>query len=209
MKKQSIFFCIALVGGGVFAEDKAPVAKADEVKTEMATLGSGCFWCTEAVFEREKGVLNVVSGYMGGQVKNPTYEQVLGKKTGHAECAQITFDPRIISYARILDLFWHSHNPTTLNRQGNDTGPQYRSAIFYHSDVQKGIAEKSKKAVQPEFEKPVVTEISAASTFWPAETYHQNFYKRNPLYPYSYHITRKHLQQADEWKRKQAAEQKK
>jgi peptide-methionine (S)-S-oxide reductase len=209
MKKQSIFFCIALFGGGVLAEDKAPVAKVDEVKTEMATLGSGCFWCTEAVFEREKGVLNVVSGYMGGHVKNPTYEHIIGKKTGHAECAQITFDPRIISYARILDLFWHSHNPTTLNRQGNDTGPQYRSAIFYHSDVQKGIANKSKKAVQPEFEKPVVTEITAASKFWPAEIYHQNFYKRNPLYPYSYHITRKHLQQADEWKRKQAAEQKK
>ena len=209
MKKQSIFFCVALFGGGVLAEDKAPVARADEVKTEMATLGSGCFWCTEAVFEREKGVLNVVSGYMGGHVKNPTYEQICDKKTGHAECAQITFDPRIISYARILDLFWHSHNPTTLNRQGNDSGPQYRSAIFYHSDAQKEIAEKSKKAVQPEFEKPVVTEITVASKFWPAEIQHQNFYKRNPLYPYSYHITRKHLQQADEWKRKQAAEQKK
>ncbi|MFT5499592.1 MAG: peptide-methionine (S)-S-oxide reductase, partial [Kiritimatiellia bacterium] len=130
------------------------------------------------------------------------------KTTGHAECAQITFDPEKITYKRLLDLFWHSHNPTTLNRQGNDSGPQYRSAVFYHSEAQKAAAEASKEAVQAEFEKPIVTEITAASTFWVAEVQHQNFYKRNPLYPYSYHITRKHLQQADEWKKKDAAKNK-
>ena len=136
---------------------------------EIATFGNGCFWCTEAVFLSLEGVEKVVSGYSGGHVKNPTYEQITTKTTGHAECAQITFDPTKISYKRLLDLFWHSHNPTTLNQQGNDKGPQYRSAIFYHSDEQKKTAEASKKAVQPEFDDPIVTEITEASKFWPAE----------------------------------------
>jgi peptide-methionine (S)-S-oxide reductase len=146
---------------------------------EIATLGAGCFWCVEAVYQQLDGVHSVVSGYMGGHVANPTYEQICNKDTGHAEVVQVVFDPEKISYQKILAWFWELHDPTTLNRQGNDVGPQYRSAIFYHSDEQKKFAEASKKAAAPDFPNPIVTEITKASKFWPAENYHQDYYFQN------------------------------
>jgi peptide-methionine (S)-S-oxide reductase len=147
---------------------------------EVATFGAGCFWCVEAVFQQLAGVRTVVSGYMGGQVDNPTYREICTGTTGHAEVAQITFDPEEISYAALLEVLWVSHDPTTLNRQGADKGTQYRSAIFYHSDAQREEALKSKKEVAPSFwSEPIVTEITAASTFYEAEKYHQNYYNEN------------------------------
>jgi peptide-methionine (S)-S-oxide reductase len=153
---------------------------------ETATLGAGCFWCIEAIYQDVKGVHNVVSGYMGGHIKNPTYDEVCEGTTGHAEVAQITFDPSAISFEDILYIFWQTHDPTTLNRQGNDAGTQYRSAIFYHSDEQKRIAEKSKADTDSSglYPNPIVTEITPASDFYVAENYHQNFYKMNPNQPY-------------------------
>lgn len=150
-------------------------------ESEVATLGGGCFWCTEAVMQRIEGVSTVVSGYMGGHLANPTYEQICTKTTGHAEVIQITFDPSVISFEELLDVFWQAHDPTTLNRQGNDEGPQYRSVIYYHSEKQREIAENSKAAFDAsgDYEDPAVTEISEATTFWPAEGYHQNYYQLN------------------------------
>lgn len=151
-------------------------------KTEIATLGSGCFWCTEAVLEELKGVRNVVSGYTGGHVENPTYEQVCSKKSGHVEVVQVTFDPTQISYKNLLEVFWKTHDPTTLNRQGNDEGPQYASVVFYHSDSQKELATTYKKKLDESgaFPGPIVTRIEPAVKFYPAEGYHQNYYKLNP-----------------------------
>jgi len=148
---------------------------------ELATFGSGCFWCTEAVFQQLKGVQKVVSGYSGGSVKNPTYEQVCGGRTGHAEVIQVTYDPAIISYPELLEVFWRSHDPTTPNRQGNDTGPQYRSAVFTHTERQQQLAELYKKKINAAqvFSKPVVTEIAPFTEFYPAELYHQNYYVSN------------------------------
>jgi peptide-methionine (S)-S-oxide reductase len=155
-----------------------------EKKLETTTLGAGCFWCIEAIYQDVKGVHSVVSGYMGGHVKNPTYEQVCNGDTGHAEVAQIKFDPGVISFEDLLYIFWQTHDPTTLNRQGGDIGTQYRSAIFYHNDEQKQIAEKSKAEASKLFSNPIVTEITPASEFYKAENYHQNFYKLNPNQPY-------------------------
>lgn len=157
------------------------VAK-DEKKMELATFGGGCFWCTEAVFLELKGVKSVKSGYMGGHVANPTYEQVCEKTTGHAEVIHIEYDPAVVSFDVLLQVFWKTHDPTTLNRQGNDVGPQYRSAVFYHSQEQKDKAAGYKKKLNDNkaYPQPVVTEVTAASKFWVAEDYHQNFYKRNP-----------------------------
>lgn len=146
---------------------------------QTATLASGCFWCTEAVFQRIKGVQKVVSGYIGGAVKNPTYEEVCAGTTGHAEAIQVTFDPKTVSFDKLLEVFWASHDPTTLNRQGHDVGTQYRSGVFYHSDEQKKAAEESKKKHQPDFQDPIVTEITKADVFYPAEKYHQNYYNDN------------------------------
>lgn len=146
---------------------------------ETATLAGGCFWCTEAIYKRVKGVVSVTSGFAGGKRENPSWEQVSTGTTGHAESAQITFDPDIISYEKLLDVFWATHDPTTLNRQGYDTGTEYRSAIFYHNNEQKQIAEKSKE----EFEKsgaykvPVVTEITPYTSFYPAGPEHKDFYE--------------------------------
>jgi peptide-methionine (S)-S-oxide reductase len=157
-----------------------------EKKLEVATLGGGCFWCVEAVLQRIEGVEKVVSGYSGGKVKNPTYEQVCDGTTGHAEVVQVTFDANKISFAEILDVFWHSHNPTTLNRQGNDVGTQYRSAIFYHDERQKEIALKSIAESEKSglWDGKYVTEVSALKEFYAAEAYHQNYYNtvgsRNP-----------------------------
>lgn len=160
------------------AEKPAPSPKVP-AGAEVATLGAGCFWCIEAAYKQLDGVLSATSGYMGGHVKNPTYEQVCGKDTGHAEAVQVVFDPQKISYDKILEWFWRLHDPTTPNRQGNDVGPQYRSAIFVHSDTQKTAAEASKKAAQANFSSPIVTEITKASEFWPAERYHQDYYFQN------------------------------
>lgn len=148
---------------------------------EVATIGGGCFWCTEAVLERVEGVTDVVSGYMGGHVENPTYEQICTKTTGHAEVIQVTYDKTVLSFVDVLDIFWQAHDPTTLNQQGADRGPQYRSVIYYHSPQQKNLAEKSKAALDAGgmYEDPAVTEITEASTFWEAEEYHQDYYVNN------------------------------
>ena len=152
--------------------------------TEIATLGGGCFWCVEAVFDRMQGVESVASGYMGGHVQNPSYRQVCDAKTGHAEVIQLHYDPAVASYDDILDVFFAVHDPTTLNRQGNDQGPQYRSAIFYHSAAQRAAARAKIEALASQFPAPIVTEVTAASTFWQAEDYHQEYFARNGNEPY-------------------------
>ncbi len=151
---------------------------------EKATFGEGCFWCTEAIFKRLKGVKSVESGYSGGHVENPSYEDVCGGDTGHAEAIQIIFDTKIISYEQILEVFWKSHDPTTLNRQGGDVGEQYRSVIFYHNEEQRKIAEKSKREAQEEFSKQIVTAIEPFKNFYKAEGYHQDYYNKNKNAPY-------------------------
>jgi peptide-methionine (S)-S-oxide reductase len=157
---------------------------------ETATFANGCFWCTEAVFQQLKGVEKVVSGYMGGTVPNPTYKQVCTGETGHAECIQITFNPSIITFDELLSVFWQTHDPTTLNRQGNDVGTQYRSGVFYHSETQKQLAEKYKAELNKSgaFSQPIVTEITKASVFYPAEDYHQNYFNQNGSQPYCYFV---------------------
>ena len=156
-------------------------AKKPEVPAgaEVATLGAGCYWCIEAAYRQLDGVHSVTSGFMGGSVKDPTYEQVCEGTTGHAEVVQVVFDPKKITYERILAWFWDLHDPTTLNRQGNDVGTQYRSAIFFHSEEQKKTAEASKAAAAGNFKDPIVTEITKAAEFYPAPEYHQNFYFQN------------------------------
>ena len=148
--------------------------------TELATLGGGCFWCTEALFQMLPGVKSVTSGYAGGHTDNPTYKQVCEGDTGHAEVIQIEFDPQKVSYEKILETFWEAHDPTTLNRQGADAGTQYRSIILYHSAIQKAAAEKSKAAAQKNFSQPIVTEIVPLTKFYKGEDYHQNYYRANP-----------------------------
>lgn len=157
-----------------------------QAHTETATFGGGCFWCTEAVFQQLRGVKSVVSGYSGGSVANPTYDQVCSKRTGHAEVIQVVFDPREISYADVLEVFFHTHDPTTMDRQGNDVGPQYRSVIFYHDDTQRRTAEQVKQQLQSSgaFSSPMVTLIDPFRDFWPAEGYHQNYFASNPRQPY-------------------------
>lgn len=151
-------------------------------RLETATLGGGCFWCVEAIYQDVKGVDSVRSGYAGGHVPNPTYQQVCTKTTGHAEVVQIKFDPDVISYEDILYIFWRTHDPTTLNRQGADAGPQYRSVIFYHDEAQKTAAEKSKQETDASdlWPDPIVTEIAPLTDFYPAEGYHQNYFRDNP-----------------------------
>jgi peptide-methionine (S)-S-oxide reductase len=151
---------------------------------DTATFGAGCFWCVEAVFERLPGVISVTAGYAGGHSSNPTYEQVCTGTTGHAEVAQILFDPSKISYEKLLNVFWEAHDPTTMNRQGADAGTQYRSAIFYHSEAQKAIAERSRAEAQKRFEDTIVTEITPLKVFYKAENYHQDYFRNNPNAPY-------------------------
>lgn len=153
---------------------------------EQATFGAGCFWCVEAVFQNLEGVEKVISGYTGGFIKNPAYREVCNGVTGHAEVCRITFNPEIISFNELLDIFFQTHDPTTLNRQGNDVGTQYRSAIFYHNDEQKEQAEAFKKKLDDVkfFENPIVTEISPLGDFYEAEDYHQNYYNDNTSQPY-------------------------
>ncbi len=165
------------------AADKSMVATAE---FKLATFGSGCFWCTQAIFQRLKGVEKVVSGYTGGHVENPTYEQVCTGTTGHAESIQITYDPSKVSYDDLLEVFWKTHDPTTKDRQGNDVGPQYRSVVFYHDAEQKKLAETYRAKLEAEriWNRPIVTEIVPFAKFWPAEAYHQNYYDRNPSKSY-------------------------
>jgi peptide-methionine (S)-S-oxide reductase len=149
--------------------------------TAKATFAGGCFWCMEPPYDELDGVLSTISGYIGGAKKNPTYEEVTTGKTGHAEAVEIAYDPKKISYEKLLEVFWRNIDPLTANAQFCDSGSQYRSAIFYHDEMQKRLAEKSKKDVQGRFKQPVVTEIVAAGEFYPAEDYHQDYYKKNPI----------------------------
>ncbi len=162
------------------------------VKTDTATFGTGCFWCTEAVFQELKGVLKTTSGYSGGTVANPSYEQVCTGATGHAESLQIIYDPSVITYDELLEVFWEVHDPTSLNRQGNDVGTQYRSAIFYHNDAQKQKAEHYKTELDKSgaYDKPIVTEITPYTIFYAAENYHQNYYNTHGSQPYCSFVIR-------------------
>jgi peptide-methionine (S)-S-oxide reductase len=158
-----------------------PINADKPTNMEIATFANGCFWCTEAIFEELKGVVSAVSGYSGGQTENPTYKEVCEGATGHAECIQITFDPSMISYDELLEVFWKTHDPTTLNRQGNDIGTQYRSTIFYHTEEQKQKATQYKKELNESgaWSNPIVTEISPFTVFYPAENYHQQYFEVN------------------------------
>lgn len=184
----TVLTLLALAVAAGALETSAPMNSANPKpsagNTQLATLGGGCFWCLEAVFEMVDGVKSVVSGYAGGQTENPTYKEVCGGKTGHAEVVQIEFDPAKVTYERLLELFWQCHDPTTLNRQGADEGTQYRSVIFYHDDRQRQAAEKSKQAAQAEFAAPIVTEIAKLPPFYVAEAYHQDYFRNHPTQGY-------------------------
>ncbi len=159
---------------------------------EKATFGSGCFWCTEAVFQDLEGVSSVVSGYAGGHIKNPAYREVCEGRTGHAEVVQITYDPTVVSFDTLLEVFWKTHDPTTLNRQGSDVGTQYRSVVFYHNEAQQKTATEYKEKLNASgaFDNPIVTEVSPLDTFYAAEEYHQNYYKNNPEQGYCSFVVR-------------------
>ncbi len=172
-------FALGTAGGLTLQMNAADSPKSTNA-TELATFGGGCFWCTEAVFQRIDGVKSVASGYAGGKRDNPTYEEVCTGQSGHAEVIQIEFDPKKTAFTDLLEVFWLAHDPTTLNRQGNDRGTQYRSVIFYHDEKQKQAAEAAKKAAAPQFKDPIVTEISPLPKFFKAEGYHQNYYNLNP-----------------------------
>jgi peptide-methionine (S)-S-oxide reductase len=173
------FLGLVFISLALFAQDSGKV-----VHMENATFGGGCFWCVEAIYQRLPGVQSVLSGYAGGTKPNPTYEEVCTGQTGHAEVAQITYDPTKITYEQLLSMFWQAHDPTTLNRQGADVGTQYRSVIFYHDEKQKAAAEKSKADVQKSFDDPIVTEIEPLNKFYPAENYHQDYYRNHTNAPY-------------------------
>jgi peptide-methionine (S)-S-oxide reductase len=169
----------------------------DSSKLQKATLGGGCFWCLEAVYEQLEGVHSVISGYSGGPEVNPSYNDVCSGQTGHAEVVQVTFDPGTVSYAEILDWFWKIHDPTTLNRQGNDIGPQYRSIILYHDAEQKEVAEKSLANAQSAFDKNIVTELVPLDTFYEAEAYHQDYYRHNKSQSYCTFVIRPKLKKLE------------
>lgn len=161
-------------------------------KMDTATFGNGCFWCTEAIFQQLNGVQKVESGYSGGHVENPTYEQVCEKNTGHVEVCRIVYDPSKITFDELLEVFWQTHDPTTLNRQGNDVGPQYRSVVFYHNEEQRSKAEHYKTELDKSgaFDNPIVTAVEPLTNYFPAENYHQNYFKNNPNQPYCYFVVR-------------------
>jgi peptide-methionine (S)-S-oxide reductase len=183
-------------GSAALGQENDAMNESTKTTHDLATFGAGCFWCVEAVFERIEGVVAVVPGYAGGQVENPTYKQVCSGETGHAEVAQITYDPSRVSYEKLLKVFWQSHDPTTLNRQGADIGTQYRSVIFYHDENQKELAEKAKRAVDASgvYPSPVVTEISPLRKFYAAEDYHQDYYDNNRNAPYCQVVIRPKLE---------------
>ena len=175
MKRNIIIVILLLISTGIMGKE-----------LEKVTLGGGCFWCTEAVYLQLKGVVDVKPGYSGGHVKNPSYKEVCNETTGHAEVVQVTFDPAVVSFAEILEVFFVTHDPTSLNRQGNDAGTQYRSAIFYHTPKQKETAMQIIANLEKEkaYEKPIVTEVTEFKAFYPAEDYHINYFARNKNQPY-------------------------
>ena len=179
MKKNFIVLILLIFSTQIMGKD-----------LEKATLGGGCFWCTEAVYLELKGVVDVKPGYSGGHVKNPSYKEVCNETTGHAEVVQITFDPEVVSFSEILEVFFVTHDPTTLNRQGNDAGTQYRSAIFYHSEKQKQTAKKVIELLTKDkvYNKPIVTEVTAFDVFYVAEDYHINYFARNKNQPYCEYV---------------------
>jgi len=181
---RRLILTLLAVGSLNLAASAQPAKSMNTNKTELATFGGGCFWCMEAVFERLPGIISVASGFAGGHTDNPTYHEVCGGDTGHAEVTQIEFDPAKISYAKLLEVFWQAHDPTTLNRQGADEGTQYRSIILFHDEKQKLLAEKSKLEAQKDFFKPIVTEIVPLKKFFKAEDYHQGYYDANASAPY-------------------------
>lgn len=168
----------------------------NDVITDTATLGTGCFWCSEAIFQQLNGVLKVTCGYSGGHVENPSYDEVCGKNTGHAEVVQVVYDPSIITYDELLQVFWQTHDPTTLNRQGNDVGPQYRSVVFYHNNQQKEKAANYKEELDKSgsWDKKVVTAIEPYKNFYSADKYHQNYFNNNGSQPYCYFVIRPKLE---------------
>jgi peptide-methionine (S)-S-oxide reductase len=188
----NLFFLGLLQGAGNIQPSQS--SNSESMKTtQIATLGGGCFWCVEAVYERIDGVEKVVSGYAGGHVDNPTYRQVTSGTTGHAEVVQVHFDPEVVSFESILEMFWLAHDPTTLNRQGADVGPQYRSIILYQGEDQRQLAEASKATAQDQFKDPIVTEIAPLTTFYAAEGYHQNYYELNSKAGYCNFVIRPKL----------------
>jgi peptide-methionine (S)-S-oxide reductase len=189
---SALLFTVNLYG----QKNKQEKKMNNQTGAETATFGSGCFWCTEAIFLNVDGVTKVESGYTGGKVENPTYKEVCSGLTGHAEVVQLTFDPQKVSYDRLLEVFWQTHDPTTPNQQGADIGTQYRSVIYYHSDNQKKSAEFYKSRLEEEgaFDKPIVTEISPATTFYKAEDYHQNYYNLNNNAPYCTYVIQPKLE---------------
>jgi len=174
MKKQMVICALAVAVSGAFAEQK-------EAVMEKAVFAAGCFWGVESIYQQVDGVIDTTVGYVGGKTENPTYKEVCYKDTGHAEAVEIVYDPARVSYEKLLDIFWRAHDPTTLNRQGPDVGSQYRSAVFYSSPEQKAAAEKVKAAAQQKWNKPIVTEISPAATFYPAEDYHQDYFAKKGI----------------------------
>lgn len=190
MKKNHLIVLFCFTSLALGAQTIKPKNMNEEL--QVATLGSGCFWCTEAFFLKLKGVESVVSGYSGGKVKNPTYREVTTGLTGHAEVIQVKFNPQIISYEEILEVFWNTHDPTTLNKQGADEGTQYRSAVFFHSEEQKKIAEQYKSQLDKAgvYKNRIVTEITPFTVFYPAEDYHQNYYALNPNQGYCQYVIR-------------------
>ena len=191
MKTIGVILAMGLVAGvsGLLAAQTNTMDEPTH-STETATLGGGCFWCTEAIFQMLPGVKSVASGYAGGTTENPTYKEVCTGKTGHAEVIQVTYDPQVVSYERILETFWAAHDPTTLDRQGADTGTQYRSIILYNSEAQKRAAELSKAEAQKHISRPIVTEIVPLKKFYKAEGYHQDYYRSNPNQPYCRFVIR-------------------
>jgi len=187
-----VFFCLLASCNAEHTKTQINSIENMEIKPEftdttaVATFGAGCFWCVEAIFQDLKGVYSVESGYMGGDTQDPTYKEVCSGTTGHAEVCRIIYDPRILTFKDMLEVFWQTHDPTTLNKQGNDIGTQYRSAIFYYSDEQKNVAEYYKQEIDKAgaFSDPIVTTLEKASTFYPAEDYHQNYFNQNGDQPY-------------------------
>ncbi|WP_282126537.1 peptide-methionine (S)-S-oxide reductase MsrA [Marinifilum flexuosum] len=183
--KKSIVLIFMFVSGVIFGKTNMNTENQSK-KMEVASFGAGCFWCVEAIFQELNGVEKVESGYMGGDTKNPTYKEICTGETGHAEICQITYDANVISFEDLLEVFWQTHNPTTLNRQGADVGTQYRSAVFYHSDEQKELALQYKEKLSDSgaWDDPIVTEITPASKFYIAENYHQDYFNNNSNQPY-------------------------
>src|SRR3954463_2246574 len=193
MKVRPLFFLLSLLTAMTLEARTLPASK-----TELATMGGGCFWCTEAVIERLPGVKKVVSGYAGGRDANPSYEDVCTGQTGHAEVIQVEFDPAVISYEKVLEVFFEAHDPTSLNRQGADEGTQYRSVIFYHNEEQHKAAARAKIAAQALWPDPIVTEIAPLKKFYAAEGYHQDYFRRNPNQGYCSFVIRPKVKKLEE-----------